>query len=734
MRSVKKPRGAPRRFFRAFLISLAFYCCFSIVRWTTASKTAGQDFNLELLLQCSVSLCSSGCSTAANDSAPSFFVKVRSPTQAGVPQRLHSPETLVVVTFAAVSVRSNPALETFLREASRAGARVTVHGASFRKVAAIWWLWLCDPGTQHRISVSGLRPLHHMLFPALQQAAPLLWTNWTLHDGCDVLASVMLLHVEQESCIRNATTDAIVMFFPPGSSYRLQEKCALERRVLSVRPKIKLMWFRSVELWSASRKEIETLIVQIGVRSYVLQRKNNVLPPFVPTVPSTKVNVAVLAQRSMYDPDFVVLQGVTSSFHSESGGQKLLLQFPQDPLWVWNATGSRCYSNDLSVACPFAPSSTIQSLRRTFEDTFWNKNSPTTSLPQLISPVERKKWKVLSDTSRIRIAYREENKLSMIDVEVHATLLGGTSTTRCTTWQYFHYPWVLDNIFHQHNDNIYPLLLSIMQAENITMPQTVYDTRHRRVLNLLPTNRKARPLPTFMLILSLLFGRIEHLAPALSNNSTEHFEGNCLIWGRPRRPFAASLLDALPYILVVRTLSEIFNMEHSTNDMSDAVQNSTLIVTWITRTKERVLLNSDELLNEVQHSTVNPLPTCGPPGASHIVEIRKCCEGLTYDQQRALIRSTDILIGVHGAGLFHITNLDPLRSPLVVHIGSLALDYHEQTIIERLAWFRGIRYFPTHIAQDASQSRASNWREDFQLPSSDVRAIWQHALWTYFCK
>jgi protein O-GlcNAc transferase len=104
-----------------------------------------------------------------------------------------------------------------------------------------------------------------------------------------------------------------------------------------------------------------------------------------------------------------------------------------------------------------------------------------------------------------------------------------------------------------------------------------------------------------------------------------------------------------------------------------------LILTFIDRKSSRVLLNAKELFNKVQTRFPNV----------HMQAIDLAA--LPFAEQLKIMQGTDILVGVHGAGLTHSIFL-PAESS-VVEILPYGLDYR---VFRNLAKLRGHLYFSAH--------------------------------------
>ena len=120
-----------------------------------------------------------------------------------------------------------------------------------------------------------------------------------------------------------------------------------------------------------------------------------------------------------------------------------------------------------------------------------------------------------------------------------------------------------------------------------------------------------------------------------------------------------------------------------------------LNLTFIDRKNKRKLVNQDlyieRLKSELPHVNIK------------VVDFAK----LAFKEQLRIVQSTDILIGVHGAGLTHEMFLQP--GSTVVEI--LPPNIHHKGF-RNLANQMGHRYFSTHGTRIIPSSEHSNWQEE----------------------
>ena len=135
---------------------------------------------------------------------------------------------------------------------------------------------------------------------------------------------------------------------------------------------------------------------------------------------------------------------------------------------------------------------------------------------------------------------------------------------------------------------------------------------------------------------------------------------------------------------------DFYNIDNTSNSDEDS-----LSLTFINRRNKRKLINQDQyierLKSELPHVDIN------------IVDFAT----LTFKEQLRIVQDTDILIGVHGAGLTHEMFLQP--GSTVVEI--LPPNVHHKGF-RNLANQMGHRYFSTHGTRAIPSSEHSNWQEE----------------------
>ena len=291
---------------------------------------------------------------------------------------------------------------------------------------------------------------------------------------------------------------------------------------------------------------------------------------------------------------------------------------------------------------------------------------------------------------------------------------------------YLHYPWVRDNVYHSHNDNFWPLFLTaISQPGGGATPA-------QRALLLLPTRRsKPAPLPVYDEIVQKMFSvagfrkdffkRLPALYRTESGLRKDGVDTLCVgraVWGRPRRQFSAHWGDVRAYVqagVLRRWRAEVYNWFSVAQPAAFSPQAGRRVVrvTWLERKKgQRVLANSADLLASVAHH--------GTLLARDGAEVATCCAGLGFAQQVTLMSKTDVLVGVHGAGLLHVVYLRP--SAVAVHLAPPRLPHHEQVIIERMAFAAGVGYVNSHLHTPPSDP--GTWHSNtFSVGRHDLDAV-----------
>jgi protein O-GlcNAc transferase len=124
-------------------------------------------------------------------------------------------------------------------------------------------------------------------------------------------------------------------------------------------------------------------------------------------------------------------------------------------------------------------------------------------------------------------------------------------------------------------------------------------------------------------------------------------------------------------------------------------QGSDITVTFIDRMKTRVLLNHTEYLEDVKSSFPNVI----------IQEVD--FETISFKEQLQVLRQTDILVGVHGAGLTHAMFLPPRSS--VVEILPPQVDIK---VFENLASLLDHSYFSVRSSKRSDTSPEVDWHQE----------------------
>ena len=137
----------------------------------------------------------------------------------------------------------------------------------------------------------------------------------------------------------------------------------------------------------------------------------------------------------------------------------------------------------------------------------------------------------------------------------------------------------------------------------------------------------------------------------------------------------------------VKTTPEALSTVSSSSSLSSSKSSpqdpQKLIVTFINRTNNRKLVNQSNLLSDLRSAF---------PYAKNKIEVREIdFAALPLAEQLQLVRETDVLVGVHGAGLTHAMFLPP--GGAVVEILPPGLKHKG---FRNLALMRGHRYFSTH--------------------------------------
>lgn len=120
-----------------------------------------------------------------------------------------------------------------------------------------------------------------------------------------------------------------------------------------------------------------------------------------------------------------------------------------------------------------------------------------------------------------------------------------------------------------------------------------------------------------------------------------------------------------------------------------------LVLTFIDRTEKRSLIDKEAYINDLKPSY--------PSMEINLVNFAS----LSFAEQLRTIRKTDILAGVHGAGLTHGIFLQP--SSTMVEI--MPHDFNHKGF-RNLAKSLGHRYFTTHAIEHANYTTSKGWQYD----------------------
>ena len=145
-------------------------------------------------------------------------------------------------------------------------------------------------------------------------------------------------------------------------------------------------------------------------------------------------------------------------------------------------------------------------------------------------------------------------------------------------------------------------------------------------------------------------------------------------------------------------------------DIEDSARGDRIVVTFIDRVGTRNLVDQDQHLLEIKARLKN-------------VELRVIDPGtLPFREQIRVIRESDVLIGVHGAGLTHSFWLRP---------GSALVEILPETLnhkgFRNIAGLLGQVYFSTHaVSRPSNRRKRDDWHTEAVYIEKDrfVELVW----------
>jgi len=128
---------------------------------------------------------------------------------------------------------------------------------------------------------------------------------------------------------------------------------------------------------------------------------------------------------------------------------------------------------------------------------------------------------------------------------------------------------------------------------------------------------------------------------------------------------------------------------------TSAKDDDSVVVTYIRRTNTRKLLDEDMHMEAIRKAI--------PHIKLSVVDFAT----IPFAEQLKIVRGTDLLVGVHGAGLTHLMFLQP---------GSVVLELLPEGLqhkgFRNLSQMLGIIYFRTHIKMHGDASGDDQWQFD----------------------
>lgn len=165
---------------------------------------------------------------------------------------------------------------------------------------------------------------------------------------------------------------------------------------------------------------------------------------------------------------------------------------------------------------------------------------------------------------------------------------------------------------------------------------------------------------------------------------------------------------------LVRTFARRVLDHYGIQDHQPRREDQQVVLTYIDRSKSRMLLNHTELFDALQ---------------AQYPHVRVDFAGISFAQQLEIIQHTDVLVGVHGAGMTHEIFLTP--GSALVEILPPGLNYRGYRNIADLV---GLSYYSAH-AGPRGNGEQENWHnEDVVVDREPFMEIMEVAIKTMYNK
>jgi Glycosyltransferase 61 len=243
-----------------------------------------------------------------------------------------------------------------------------------------------------------------------------------------------------------------------------------------------------------------------------------------------------------------------------------------------------------------------------------------------------------------------------------------------TTTYYYLRPHTFFNLYHAHNDNLLPAWRAVLEMNN-----GLVDPSHQNILILgdpTPSDKNHQDASAFNYVVSKLFDKV------LRFDSQEVQEGLCMAnfrVGRNIKFFWPSFSNVARYVsMSVLPTFRVRVLERSGIAFPNVPRSWPPKITLLMRNGgTRTLKDTDILISAFEELSLTV----------NTVTMESISD---FGEQIKVAAESDILIGVHGAGLTHTLYQRP--GSLLVQLGPSALNFWDANLYHRMSTLAGVGY------------------------------------------